>query len=313
MQGFFWEFDFAVKYMAVAAVGITIADFIVIVFALFFRNDSVYGNGRFKLLSKITVLAIDAALLCGVFYLFTTPSPSPVIAFSILTGVAMFTIMLAWSLVQMSSVSSLSMEVLETVVGVIEAGDENLDGHSLHVQNLTMLMYDYLPVDIRKNINPMNMQYAALLLDLGKHGIPREIIDKKGKLTPQEKKLIQSHPEICEKLLEGIPSFNTVAKWIKYHHERVDGGGYYKLKGKEIPIASRILAVADTYSAITMERSYRASLSHEEAVAELKIVAGRQLDSKLVDIFCSIPTHKVIACMADVKARMKRYEVGSFR
>ena len=291
--------EFAVKYMSFAAFCLAALDFLIILMTLFIRSDSVYGNMPYGRISKVLVLSLDIAFAAGTIISFASDSPWIPGVLSVLAGTLEFTVLL--------------MEVLETVVGVIEAGDENLDGHSLHVQNLTMLIYDYLPLGIRKSINPINMQYASLLLDIGKHGIPRSIIDKKGKLLPEEKELIQRHPEICVKLLEGIPSFKNVATWVKYHHERVDGSGYHKLKGSEIPIESRILAVADTYSAMTMERSYKPSLTHEAAIAELRIVAGRQLDAAIVDIFCSIPAQKVAECMADAKLRMKKYEAGSFR
>ena len=308
-----FEMEFAVKYMSLAAFCLAALDFLIILMTLFIRSDSVYGNMPYGRISKVLVLSLDIAFAAGAIISFASDSPWIPGVLSVLAGTLVFTVMLIWGIVQMNGVSAVSMEVLETVVGVIEAGDENLDGHSLHVQNLTMLIYDNLPLGIRKSINPINMQYASLLLDIGKHGIPRSIIDKKGKLLPEEKELIQRHPEICVKLLEGIPSFKNVATWVKYHHERVDGSGYHKLKGSEIPIESRILAVADTYSAMTMERSYKPSLTHEAAIAELRIVAGRQLDAAIVDIFCSIPAQKVAECMADAKLRMKKYEAGSFR
>jgi HD-GYP domain-containing protein (c-di-GMP phosphodiesterase class II) len=159
----------------------------------------------------------------------------------------------------------------------------------------------------------MNLQYASLLLDIGKLGIPRSIINKKGKLLPEERELIQKHPEICMEILSSIPSLKTITFWIKYHHERVDGTGYYHLKGEEIPLASRILAIADTYSAITMDRSYRPSLPYENAISELRLVAGKQLDGELVELFCSIPKSKITVCMNDVRNRMKKYQSGTFR
>lgn len=200
-----------------------------------------------------------------------------------------------------------SVEIIEMLIGVIEAGDPNLDGHSLHVHNLTMLLYDYLPFSYRIKVNMADLEYASLLLDIGKLGVSRRILNKSGKLGEDEWALMKRHPEIGVKILGSVEYFDRISDWVLYHHERVDGSGYYKLKGNEIPLASRIMAVADTYSAITMARSYKPSYTYEEAIAELKLVAGTQLDEKLVHIFCSIPMSRIASCMEDVKRRMERF------
>ena len=199
------------------------------------------------------------------------------------------------------------------MVGVIEAGDPNLDGHSLHVRDLTMLLYDSLPLRYHLKLNSRNLEIAALLLDLGKLGIPRSIISKSGKLEPEEWDFVRRHPEIAVKILQPIRSFDTVSLWIKYHHERVDGSGYYHLRNDQIPLASRLIAVADTYSAITMERSYKANMSHQDAIAELRQAAGSQLDREIVDIFCHIPYKKINQSMIAVKQKMQRYNEENFR
>ena len=206
-----------------------------------------------------------------------------------------------------------SMEILRAIIGVIEAGDPNLDGHSLHVQKLSMLMYTYLPLRYRLAINPYNLQYASLLLDVGKLGIPRSIIQKSGKLEKHEWEFVRRHPGIAVKILRPVISFHEVGLWIKYHHERVDGTGYYHLSREEIPLASRLIAVADTYSAITMTRSYKASLRYEDAISELRLAAGTQLDDELVDIFCSIPLRKIESCMTAVHKQMQLYQEENFR
>lgn len=305
--------DFSIRYFSILSLILLVVDFCTILYGFFIRCDFLCGSGLKKAGSKILVSVMEILILAGTTILFTKEEPSRAFAATVLASSVIFTIMLYWGLMQMENTSEISMETIETIIGVIEAGDENLDGHSLHVQNLTMLLYDYLPVRIRSKLNPMNLQCAALLLDIGKLGIPRNVIDRKGKLLPDEKNLIQRHPEICLKIFESIPSLATVTEWVKYHHERVDGGGYHHLKGNEIPIESRILAVADTYSAITMERSYRPSLTHQNAIAELKLVAGTQLDREITEIFCSIPESKFKLCMDDVREKMKKYEIGSFR
>lgn len=301
------------EYLIITAIILMIINFGVTLFTLILRNDVLYNDTGSHFIANVVLLAFEILFIIFSIIVFSSEELFIVLSLPIICGAVIFTLMLVWNFIQMRGISIRSMEILETLVGVIEAGDENLDGHSLHVQNLTMLIYDYLPLLDRQKINPMNLQYASLFLDIGKLGIPRSIIDKKGKLTPSEKELVQRHPEICVELFERLPSFTTVTYWVKYHHERVDGNGYYHLKGEEIPLASRILALADTYSAITMDRSYRPSLTYENAISELRLVSGSQLDSKLVEIFCSIPRKKVSACMNDVRNRMKKYQTGDFR
>ena len=277
---------------------------------LFLRPDAIYKNEKSKLL--MTILVIFIALVLVVLGVFIYRDEVFRILFGSLYFAASvgFVFVLLWGFFQMRGASENALQIIENLVCVIEAEDENLDGHSLLVQNLTMLMYDYLPLLDRISINPNNLQYASLLIDIGKLGISHKLISKKGKLSPEELEMIHKYPELCVEIFEKISSLKTVMKWVKYHHERIDGEGYYHLKGKEIPLPARILALADTYSAITMARSYRASLPYENAIAELRLVAGTQLDKDLVEIFCSIPRVKVTACMEDVKAKMKQYSLG---
>ena len=101
---------------------------------------------------------------------------------------------------------------------------------------------------------------------------------------------------ISTDILSSVSSFKTIENWVLYHHERIDGRGYYGIPGETIPFAAKMIAVADTYSAITMRRSYKDSKSHEQAVAVLQEVKGKQLDSELVDIFCTIDPEKLSAC-----------------
>ena len=87
--------------------------------------------------------------------------------------------------------------------------------------------------------------------------------------------------------------------WIEYHHERVDGRGYYSVKPEDIPYPAKIIAVADTYSAITMRRSYKPPRTYEEAVSIMKEAAGTQLDASLVKIFLKIPKERLLSCVPE--------------
>ena len=206
-----------------------------------------------------------------------------------------------------------NMELLGTLICVMEAGDPNLDGHSLYVHYLTLTMYDYLPAFYREQINLEDLKYASLFLDMGKLGIPREITAKPGKLTTDEMAIMKRHPEIATKILKPVCSFEHISDWILYHHERVDGKGYHGLKGDDIPYAARMIAVADTYSALTMNRTYKASLNHEDAIIELKQAAGAQLDEELVNIFCKIPKYRIEDCFKKVQDITDRYKDEHFR
>ena len=190
-----------------------------------------------------------------------------------------------------------SIDVAEVLVGVIDARDPYLNGHSRHVQELTMLFYRHLPKHIRKDLNPVSLEYAALLHDVGKLGVPEAILNKPAKLNPKEWEVVVRHPATGVKILKPLHSFDNITDWILYHHERVDGKGYYRLTGDEIPLAARIISIADTYSAITMQRSYHPAWSHEDAVAAMQEVSGAQLDRELLDIFLSIPQEELQKCI----------------
>ena len=199
------------------------------------------------------------------------------------------------------------LNMTELLIGMIEAGDPNLDGHSLHVHGLTMLLYDYLPLKYSLGIDRESLDYASLLIDIGKLGVSGKIIGKTGKLDNKEWELMRRHPELGANLIKNAGDFEKISTWVLYHHERVDGGGYYKLKKDEIPVPSRMMAIADTFSAITMARSYKPSYTYEDAMAELKLVAGSQLDEELVEIFCKIPVKRVASIMDDVHEKLKKY------
>jgi HD-GYP domain-containing protein (c-di-GMP phosphodiesterase class II) len=108
-------------------------------------------------------------------------------------------------------------------------------------------------------------------------------------LEPGEKIEIQRHSEIGNRIAKSIPELEPIADWILKHHEWWDGNGYpLGLKGEDIPLASRILAIADAFDAMTSDRPYRKALTHEEAVDEIKRCAGKQFDPALVEQFIKI-------------------------
>lgn len=199
----------------------------------------------------------------------------------------------------METVKARSIDIVETLIDVIEARDPNLNGHSRYVQNLTVCFFKHIPSEMREEISPVSMEYAALLHDVGKLGIPESILNKPGKLDKEEWEVMKEHPRKGVRILMKLKSFAHVLPWIEYHHERMDGKGYYGIPGGQIPFASRVIAVADTYAAITMVRSYKPARSHEDAIRIMQDVAGTQLDKDLVDIFCRIPKEELQGCVPE--------------
>jgi HD-GYP domain-containing protein (c-di-GMP phosphodiesterase class II) len=139
----------------------------------------------------------------------------------------------------------------------------------------------------RMGLDPMELlelELAALLHDVGKLRVPRELLRKPGPLSESEERLMRNHPAWGAELVSGVPGLQAVALIVRHHHERIDGGGYpSKLTGVRIPVASRIMAVCDSYGAMTEARPYRERREPQVALAELRDLAGNQFDPAVVD------------------------------
>ena len=220
-------------------------------------------------------------------------------AFILFGGSLFVSIMINLLFRLVNTVKERSIDVAEVLVEVIEARDPNLNGHSRYVQNLTMLFIKYIPAEMKKGISEVSLEYAALLHDVGKLGVPESVLNKTEKLNDNDWELIRHHPQKGVEILRPLKSFEHILPWIEYHHERIDGKGYYGLSGEEIPFAARIIAVCDTYSAITMRRAYKPAKTHEDAIRIMKEVAGTQLDAELVKIFCTIPKEELEKCIPE--------------
>lgn len=131
------------------------------------------------------------------------------------------------------------------------------------------------------------IEMAGLLHDIGKIAIDNNVLNKPGKLTDAEYEMIKRHPEIGYHILKSADAYTSISDYVLAHHERWDGTGYPRgLKGKEISLAARIITIADAYEAMTAERTYKKTISKEEAFSELRRRAGTQFDPDIVRIFC---------------------------
>jgi len=185
------------------------------------------------------------------------------------------------------------LNTVEALVQALEAKDTYTSGHSTRVGKLAVAIAEGL--EMRED-KIESLKYAAALHDVGKIGVSETILNKDGKLMDAEWEAIRSHPVIGQTIIKGIKFLFDIGEVVRHHHERFDGKGYPDgIKGAEIPLESRIIAVADTYDAITSDRSYRKGSTHDEAISELKRVSGSQLDPALVEIFCKVVTSELTA------------------
>lgn len=137
-----------------------------------------------------------------------------------------------------------------------------------------------------------DIEAAAILHDIGKIGVPDSILNKPGKLTPEEREKMEKHSEYGWAILRGIPSFEQTSLLVLHHHERVDGKGYPSgLKGDETPLGSRIVCVVDSFDAMISDRSYRKGLPVEEAFRRLRTDSRTQFDAEIVELFTRFAVH----------------------
>lgn len=191
-------------------------------------------------------------------------------------------------------------EFVRSLMVLIEARDANLKAHSEHVERLAALLYDNLSPWQRLGVRKKDLHYAALLHDIGKLGVPEAILNKPGCLSATEREVMMVHPEVGVEIIEPMHAFARISPWILYHHERMDGQGYHKIKGSAIPLGARMIAVADVFSALYMRRPYHMPASYEECIEMLKSEAPHHLDPALVRAFCQIPKEEVIAAGLNV-------------
>ena len=168
----------------------------------------------------------------------------------------------------------------------LEFFDHDTEGHTRRVTDLTMQLATALHVPDSQLVH---MRRGALLHDIGKMAIPGEILNKTGKLTDEERQIVQQHPQIAYKLLSPIPFLRPALEIPYSHHERWDGSGYPRgLKGDEIPLAARIFSIVDVWDALTSDRPYRKAWTRQQTLDYIYAQSGLFFDPAIVDVFSQI-------------------------
>lgn len=174
-----------------------------------------------------------------------------------------------------------SLKMITALISLTEAKDPYAGGHSLNVAERAVAIGEMMGLSQEES---EDLRVAALLHDIGKIGIPSEVLHKPSRLTMAEFEVIKSHPAVSVEVVQAWEAFAATIPAILHHHERYDGKGYpHGLKGEEIPLLARVLAVADSIEAMSSERPYRPAMTREEIMATLKEGAGSQWDPQVVE------------------------------
>ena len=169
---------------------------------------------------------------------------------------------------------------LETFAHAIDAKDQTTNGHSQRVAIYSAEIAKRMGMSDEEQ---EQIYYMGMLHDIGKIGIPDAILKKPGKLTEEEMQIIRNHPTIGGEILKDFTAIQGISDGARYHHERYDGNGYNEgLKGEEIPLAARIICVADSYDTMSSKRVYKELHEENYILSELDQCSGKQFDPEIV-------------------------------
>ena len=185
-----------------------------------------------------------------------------------------------------NEIKTLSVEVMEALAHTIDAKDEYTRGHSVRVAKYSRMLAEKMELPAEQC---ESVYYMGLLHDIGKIGVPNEIINSPTKLTDEEYDVIKTHPGIGFDILAEMKSHPELSIGARWHHERFDGGGYPDHKtNEEIPLEARIIAVADSYDAMTSNRSYRKYMPQEKVRSEIEKNAGKQFEPDVAETMLGV-------------------------
>jgi HD-GYP domain-containing protein (c-di-GMP phosphodiesterase class II) len=185
---------------------------------------------------------------------------------------------------------SLLLKTIRALIRAIEEREPYLVGHSERVARIGVGIAQELGLSEKEK---RNLEMASLLHDIGKMSIERKILEKPGRLTEEEWKVVREHPKKSLFVIEDIGELREIFSALLHHHERYEGKGYPNgIKGEEIPLLSRIIAVADTFDAMTSDRPYRMRYTEEGTIREIKACSGSQFDPKVVEAFLRLREHR---------------------
>jgi HD-GYP domain-containing protein (c-di-GMP phosphodiesterase class II) len=197
-----------------------------------------------------------------------------------------------------------NVEFIETLASALDARDPYTAGHSRRVSEYACAIAGAMGLS---HAELSEIRIGALLHDIGKIGISDTILLKPAKLTEEENALIQQHPTIGRRILEGVNAFQPYLAVVELHHENWDGTGYpHGLRGGEAPLTARIVKIADAYDAMTSDRPYRKGVSHERALSVFEQISGSQLDPLVVEAFRNL-------AVVDLKATLSETGIDSLR
>ncbi|QYU66994.1 HD-GYP domain-containing protein [Leptolyngbya sp. 15MV] len=175
---------------------------------------------------------------------------------------------------------------LRALTAAIDAKDRYTCGHS---ERVAYLARELALASGMTDAQAQRVHLSGLLHDVGKIGVPEAVLCKSGRLTEQEFDLVKKHPRIGHDILKGIPMLEDILPGVLHHHERFDGKGYpVGLVGTSIPVVARMLALADTFDAMSSTRSYRGALPRDKVLDEIRSKAGEQFDPELTRVFLSL-------------------------
>jgi putative nucleotidyltransferase with HDIG domain len=182
-------------------------------------------------------------------------------------------------------------DAIDGLIDMLQLHERDGRGHATRVARLTMALADELDVE---ETAILDLYHGALLHDIGKLDIPSSILRKPSLLDANEWKVMRTHPQVGYDLLRKLPRFSNAAEIVVAHHESFDGGGYPRgLKGDEIPIGARILAVADAYDSMTMPHTQRPAMPPQMAIQEIERCSGKQFDPDVACAFGDVLVHSV--------------------